>query len=115
VGGQFLAIVVLFVCTVGYLGCVLYLINFYLPRHQPNMWAKLGRPVIQHPIVDLRRLPDDIHKWLVTGRFMLLSNQYLSLKDQQLAHLLWCIRTLAVGGLTAWVLLVAVALTGQPR
>ena len=92
------------VCTLGYLACVLYLLNYYLPKYQPSTWTELGRPLVQHPIVRLDGLQSELEKWLMTARFMLWSDDYERLQDTRLTRLIWCSRSLAAGCLVAWAL-----------
>ncbi len=92
--------------TVAYLGLVLYLINNYLPRTHASVWVELGRPLFQHPLFRADNMQEDFRKWLLTARFMLLANQYASLKDAKLNKLIWSIRMLFVGMLFLWAMLI---------
>jgi hypothetical protein len=90
-----------------YIALVLYLINYYLPRFHAATWAKLGRPLFQQPLFRLTKMAEDLQKWSLTAKFMLMTNDYAMLKDPRLTKLIWSIRMFFVGGgaLFLWIFL----------
>jgi hypothetical protein len=88
------------VLLAAYIFSIGYLIT-YLRRVHTETWVQLGRPAIQipdpfNPLSMLRGL----RTFLLTGWFMLVSNEPSKLNDVRVTKLIWSIRILLVVGFT---------------
>jgi hypothetical protein len=85
-----------------YIALFIYVINYYLPRIHPATWAGLGRPLFQQPLFRPDDTAEDMRKWSLTTKFLLVTSDYTMLKDPLLTKLIWSIRMLLAALLVLW-------------